>query len=353
MNINKMRIGNKIIGSFAIVGVLFAFVVWQFDRSSNSTVFQFDQLLEVTIAKQIHSLNLDRIMLQARRSEKDFLIRKQTKYRDKVSELVNKFHQEVEQLIQNEQRAGNFAGVEHAKDMDANMASYGDAFYALVSSWEHKGLTSSEGLQGDFRNTAHELEAILKNLDVSELVETQLQLRRSEKDFLARGDDKYIKKHVAYMEQFHKQLETSTLNEKLKTTIKSDLRNYNNAFISTLREYKNDRNVTKTTLSNLSEQGRILELLLKTHYVSSVFKDYLLVRRHEKDYLLRGSEKYISKIAKQIAKIQYNLDKSLLSPEDKAAIKNDLNKYLISFNNLVAEDQKIASLTQKMREMVH
>ncbi|MBF0193607.1 MAG: hypothetical protein HQL71_03575 [Magnetococcales bacterium] len=353
MNISNMRIGNKIIGSFTFVGLLFVIAIWQFNSSLKSTVSNFDKLLAVSIAMQTHSTNLDRIMLQARRSEKDFLLRKQTKYRDKVSDLVNNFHHEIELLIQKEQLAGNLEGVRAAREMDENMTNYGDAFNELVSAWQTKGLTSNEGLQGNFRKMAHGLESILKNLDVSEIVETQLQLRRSEKDYLARGNDKYIKKHIAYIQQFQSQLAASTLSDKLKVSISSALINYNKSFIKALKELKNDGSVTQTSLSNLSAQGRKLEFALKTHYVSNIYKDYLLVRRHEKDYLLRGSEKYIKKIDNQITKIHYNLTKSFLTHNDKATIKQYLDSYLLSFKNLVSEDRKITSLTKKMRSMVH
>ncbi|MBF0379594.1 MAG: hypothetical protein HQL69_01165 [Magnetococcales bacterium] len=353
MNINNMRIGNKIIGSFAVIGLLFAIVVWQFNRSTNYTISQFDQLLAVTLAKKSHSLNLDRIMLQARRSEKDFLLRKKTKYRDKVSGLVNDFQKEIELLIQKERLSGNSLGVDNARDMGSNMANYGDAFIALVASWEKKGLSSSEGLQGNFRNTAHELESNLKNLNVSELVETQLQLRRAEKDYLARGKNKYIKKHIDFIKQFNTQLKKSTLKADLQTTIRGKLNNYNISFIEAIKEYKEDGSASKATLSNLSNQGRILEKELKEHYVSGIFKDYLLVRRYEKDYLLRGSKKYISRVEKKIAEINDNLDRSMLSTANKAKIKSYLGRYLISFLNLVKEDQNITSLTKNMRDMVH
>ncbi len=57
-----------------------------------------------------------------------------------------------------------------------------------------RGLNEDSGLEGDFRKNVHDIEDIIKETDNSNIYVDMLQARRSEKDFIMRGDEKYITK---------------------------------------------------------------------------------------------------------------------------------------------------------------
>lgn len=121
--------------------------------------------------KQFKSINLPQQtadMLMLRRNEKDFIIRKLTKYLDKYNKnfdiLINRLSQvEIDPSIRS--------------DIENNMQEYRKGFSALVSSFQQKGLDQNQGLHGKMRNAIHQSEEIFNQLDtlISENIETQKQ----------------------------------------------------------------------------------------------------------------------------------------------------------------------------------
>ncbi len=66
------------------------------------------------------------------------------------------------------------------------------------------GLSEADGLRGTFRKAAHELEA---GLEGGSLVESLLQVRRREKDFFLRLDERYLEKHRKELEHFRREIQ--------------------------------------------------------------------------------------------------------------------------------------------------
>ena len=56
-----------------------------------------------------------------------------------------------------------------------------------------RGLDHESGLQGEFREIVHGLEEQFKAVDDKQAEVLLLQIRRSEKDYLLRGSEKYIR----------------------------------------------------------------------------------------------------------------------------------------------------------------
>jgi hypothetical protein len=68
-------------------------------------------------------------------------------------------------------------------DLQDSIGGNENSFLSIVDAWKKKGLDHSSGLQGRFRTTAHELEALAENFKVDRLYLLLLQLRRREKDY--------------------------------------------------------------------------------------------------------------------------------------------------------------------------
>lgn len=91
--------------------------------------------------------------------------------------------------------------VEHIDFKSAKFQLVDDAFDDFFASFsniyrtmEQYGFDQNQGLRGQLRSKVHELETLLdKNQDDKALV-LLLQIRRSEKDFIIRGDNKYVDK---------------------------------------------------------------------------------------------------------------------------------------------------------------
>jgi methyl-accepting chemotaxis protein len=133
---------------------------------------------------------IDRALLEARRSEKDFQLLKDVKYADLNGQSATSARAALETI-----RSGlgdadpRRAAVDQAIK---GVSAYSDAFRALVDGQTHVGLNENDGLQGTLRHSAHEIEAALKDRDDLRLANLMLTMRRHEKDFLARLDPKYV-----------------------------------------------------------------------------------------------------------------------------------------------------------------
>ena len=133
-----IRVGSKLGASFGIVGVLFVGVVAQFYNTLSNNQEQYETLVTVTQQKEIHALSINTFMLQSRRAEKDFLLRKKPKYIDKVRGLTDQVFAEADQLAEKEKLTGNHQGVEKARQIKSFMQTYHDAFMALADSWKKR-----------------------------------------------------------------------------------------------------------------------------------------------------------------------------------------------------------------------
>jgi methyl-accepting chemotaxis protein len=159
-----------------------------------------EDLLDRTMAEASLAESAERHMLQARRSEKDFLLRRDASYLGKVRASVASVRDDLEGVLgvtrDQERAAGARRGMELASAYESSIA-------ALVAAYEERGLSHSEGLEGRLRAAVHALETDLKNNDRPDLTVLMLQARRHEKDFLLRGDRKYLGEVEARMAEFN------------------------------------------------------------------------------------------------------------------------------------------------------
>ncbi|HSH13622.1 MAG TPA: methyl-accepting chemotaxis protein, partial [Desulfurivibrionaceae bacterium] len=77
-----------------------------------------------------------------------------------------------------------------------------------------------------------------------------------------------------------------------------------------------------------------------------------MLRRHEKDYLLRGDDKYVKSTLDQIETVRRALGGSKKGGNNSLAVSH-LEAYKRGFEGLVAQDKSIATITETMREAVH
>ncbi|GAV20536.1 methyl-accepting chemotaxis protein [Mariprofundus micogutta] len=91
---------------------------------------------------------------------------------------------------------------------------------------ETLGLTAEQGLRGELRAAVHAIESRLKQIGGDQKMVSMLMMRRHEKDFLLRSDEKYLKKHAAEAVRFTNLLEKSKLAAADKRAFKSDLEQY-------------------------------------------------------------------------------------------------------------------------------
>ena len=174
-----------------------------------------------------HGLKIERLanqvevsLLQARRREKDFLLRWRSEGVEQarstyvtanaasIAELF-KLTSELDKEIQEHppSEAGHF--VQELTDLRGMIETYRDEFGQLVELIQTMGVKDTGGV-GQFRTAVHKLEAKIQNSE--DLVASQttlLQLRRHEKDYLLRGDNTYIEHTQETAAQLRREIETA------------------------------------------------------------------------------------------------------------------------------------------------
>lgn len=257
--ISDLPIAVKLSLSFGTVALVFAIALFVYASTLNKSTASYESLLSNAARKKSIAQEINSDMLQCRRSEKDFLARKNLKYPKKIEALVADVKKLAASLAAIETASGNNKGLEAAKLIDTHIDTYKSTFMSVVSMWQVRGLSHDKGLQGAFRKSVQTLESKLNAIDKAN--------------------------------------------------------------------------------SDYNTKDLIAELLM--------------LRRHEKDYLLRGLPKYIKKTESRLGIIRKKIDALSIAANDKKAAQELVNVYDQSFHKLVAEDSRIKGGIAKLRAAVH
>jgi methyl-accepting chemotaxis protein len=211
-------------------------------------------------------------------------------------------------------------------------------------------------------------EAELKNGQVllAEIDTGILMLRRHEKDFLLRKNLKYQKKFTTSIEQILQkisQLEQLLLQEKANTDsikkLSTVLTSYQNSFNAMIKSYEQVGLNEKSGLQGkLRVSAHALEYEAKEAKNIPLYRDLLMLRRHEKDFLLRLNIKYSDRFNQAITTMQATLKEANLAPLENHEISSLLTYYQEKFNAMVkgytqAGLDSNSGLQGEMRKTVH
>ncbi|MCP4630890.1 MAG: PAS domain S-box protein [bacterium] len=233
---NNLRIGEKIGLGFGLVGLLFLGVIWQYQMTLNQSLSDYQRLLDIFEAKKSLTLNIERFLLEARRAEKDFLIHRKEAAADKVTQYVGRIREEAVKLKKIDADA-----LAVSEQISRFMKTYHTRFEALVAAWRKKGLGHNAGLQGRFRDRAHELEDLADNFKthfIPDLEKNILQLRRREKDYLLRHDKQYVRMAQEEIQTLRSQVAQSGISAGNKQKFNALLDSYETDFLALVK--KND-----------------------------------------------------------------------------------------------------------------
>jgi hypothetical protein len=132
---------------------------------------------------------------------------------------------------------------------------YQELFHEVVALNVRKGLTPEQGLQGELRKAVHSIEQSVSDQGLAELSVLMLMARRHEKDYMLRGDEKYLGEIAKRIEEFKAQMLQFSMAGDLQTKIIGLWQTYYNG-VKTLVEA--DREI-KAKSDELQEAARQLE----------------------------------------------------------------------------------------------
>ncbi|MDF1531812.1 MAG: methyl-accepting chemotaxis protein [ANME-2 cluster archaeon] len=226
--VNNMPIGRKLFAGFGIVVLFFIIIGYVGVNGFNMAGTNMEIIANTHAELLKESSSMEIAMLQARRSEKDFFARLDTSYIAKVNTQVDTIvedAQSIQQLdITNRQR-------EDAKEIESLVKEYRVLFNEVTDLHIQRGLTVDSGILGDARTATHEVETLIaeQNADgsINQLLVDMLQMRRDEKDYLARSDIKYQTQLHDTQKLFLQHLDDTDLSQ----TDKDQMRNLLNTYV--------------------------------------------------------------------------------------------------------------------------
>ena len=191
----NLSVKNKLILStiFSISGLLILLIFLKFSFNSIENLAKAQ--------KTVETLSSDMLML--RRNEKDFIMRKDLKYKDKFSKNQKKLHANLYEL----EKLLNASGVDSSdiKKFDTIISQYKNIFFQFIKKQQEIGLHHKDGLYGSLRASVHKVQNSAKESKNNKLLAIIYDLRKQEKDFMLRRDmkyvDKFIKKHSSLLQK--------------------------------------------------------------------------------------------------------------------------------------------------------
>ncbi|MDH3393268.1 MAG: methyl-accepting chemotaxis protein, partial [Desulfobulbaceae bacterium] len=339
-----MKIGKKLAMGFGIVVFLMILLgatgIIQLNSVNNG--------YKVSVKKEENAKflaqKLQSDILQVRRNEKDFLARQDMKYFKKGNGNLDLAAEDARKLMETTTEDGIRNNLGKALQ---GIDSYRTAFAKLAKASEERGLNEKEGLQGRFRNDAHQLSAYMDQYDTEDIRYGMLMLRRYEKDLnINRQNEAKSKK---YLTKFNEALD-SCLNavkeSKIEKEVQQDIQTKIEKYGKSLTAWYKGKGSYQEVRGLAGEVEKITD----KHFVPDGKVILLTLRKEEKDYMLRGDEKYIQRLEKAAAKLMTNIDKSLIENEEKKALTALVEDYTIGIRLLMEKDVEIATLLTEMKQ---
>jgi methyl-accepting chemotaxis protein len=160
-------------------------------------------------------------MLTLRRNEKDFILRKDLKYKAKFEKNFEILYKETQSL---KKMADGKFDIKPINDYLVILQSYKNIFFKFVDKQEMIGLNEKIGLYGSLRDSVHKIQDIAKKSNNYELLSSVYDLRKQEKDFMLRRDLKYVDKYKSKINKLSN-------SEVIDTNILTILNNYKSDFL--------------------------------------------------------------------------------------------------------------------------
>jgi methyl-accepting chemotaxis protein len=221
----SLRLSHKIL-LIGIVGIVGLIVFGGIYLNGNASQEAARTVAEE--ARKVSTLNdkLGRDLLNARRAEKDFLLRRDEETSKRHASLTATIDGDIDHLGKAVQ-LGEFAALaDKVAVLAQGFTEYTKQFSALEHNEVKLGLNEKLGLSGALRSSVHDIEAKLTQLDNSKLAAGMLMMRRHEKDFMLRRDRVYVDQFEKSANEFAKAVQTSDLAPAMKGDIESKLQKY-------------------------------------------------------------------------------------------------------------------------------
>ncbi len=341
---SKLRIGEKIGLSFGVVGLLFLLVIWRYHITLEHALADYRVLQEVYEAKETHAGEIESNLLIANAEANAFLSEPVPGHLQALDAALDRLLAQAQQLgeVDAEGRLGGARIAELA-------GVYQQRFHTIYQAWERKGLDHNSGLQGAFRDSVHELEALAGHYKVDALYIGLLQIRRGEKDLGLRRDPEYRQRVLDLLDAFAARLAASQLAPAVSERLGAELAFYREAFVAYAEQVLAGADI-QGGKGPFRQAAHRIEDILVAHRVPDMEARILQLRRREKDYLLRLDPRYVEMALREWEGIGESVRASGIAETEKVQLLGLLDDYRRDFLALVEQNRLIDRLQQEMEQ---
>lgn len=306
--------------------------------------------------ENVHAIGkIEAGILTLRRYEKDFLARLDPEYIDKFDATLSDVVAEMDFVKEELSHVEETEFVKRVDTLEALVHDYVNNFHKLASAKKEVGLNPEDGLYGELRTTIHNVEDTVKSVNDYRVLSDMLMLRRHEKDFMLRHDEKYVDNFNKHVDAMVSNIVDSNISSvQQNTEVANKVKSYQSSFLKLvelerrigLNEESGLRGEIRASIHkaesetvaliedverDAGEHVQVLANILTSIYVAVVLiiiaLSYLLVRH------IDGS---ISSLERVIRKVGTTRDLNLRADESG---EDEMSHMARAFNTMLAEFQ--------------
>ena len=182
----------------------------------------------------------------ARQAETEFLLKRREALIAKRDAAVTRVGERLKDVERAVAGLANDDPLKRAEAIRSGLNLYATRFQNVSAAQRTLGLTEKDGVQGALREAVHAVEKRLFAFDEPHLKVLMLMMRRHEKDFILRSEDKYVDELRERVSEFKPALAASSLSHEIKSEIAALVSAYEARFMaysagaSTLKEEADD-----------------------------------------------------------------------------------------------------------------
>jgi len=257
MNVTRriMAVGAVGVFGLVLVGALYFYGIWVQDgfRAASDDAEK--------IAGTALKLQVD--LLDARRLEKDFLLRRELDYVTRHGEVSKAIESCLSLLRESAQALGKSELAMQATSITDVFGSYKKHFAAIVSGQKELGLNQSLGLDGALRASIEAIEKKLNDFDDPRIEVAMLMMRRHELDFMLNHDPRYGEAMKKGAVEFERSLASAPFPPAVKQDLAQKLHAYQRDFFAWMDAATVLAKEQKATLEAYETIEPMIEAVLK------------------------------------------------------------------------------------------
>lgn len=267
---------------------------------------------------------LEVTLLNLRRNEKDFLLRKDEKYLDKFTKNTALFLEQKRELDQTLSESG----VNLPNQLEQELASYRDTFTRLVAAYKQLGLSQQAGLLGQF----------MTELDKQMMSQPSVALVELERAVLSGSELTVAPTGIAYLDQISEEVlaQRSTIGFKYNQGLLGDTRSRSHSIETDFEAFN------QTMVTALDEAVESLTTIKWTISVGLILAIIALILT-----ILRSISRDVDLLQASISRIAQDNDLThrvnVKGNNEIASIGQAVNLLIDSFKHLIADTQQQSS----------